>query len=181
MDTESDTCRCRRPDLVPIVDLWTCMACGALSPSSTVQPQTHGSSQEASHDVEGNQSEVCNTDSARTQDWLSTEDLRQQPSVPAYKHTKLDHDLGQKNIRLINLFYGQYDDPIQCSIHHVALEDKPHYEAVSYTWGDEAGDSTLSSTIYCLQTALRVTKNCERALRRIRLPVSKRDPCTNCM
>jgi hypothetical protein len=95
-------------------------------------------------------------------------DLKCQPNVPAYKHAKLDHGKGQKSIHLINLFFGRHDDLIQCSIHHVDLADKPHYEAVSYTWADETGDSTPSSTIHYPQTTLRVTKNSEQALRRIR-------------
>jgi hypothetical protein len=115
-----------------------------------------------------------NKEIASESELLSTHELKHRPDVPAYKHTRLDHDKGQKSMRLINLVYGRYDDPIQCSIHHVNLADNPHYEAVSYAWADEAGDSTLSSTISCSQNALRVTKNCEQALQQIRDPVKNR-------
>jgi hypothetical protein len=57
---------------------------------------------------------------------------------------------------------------MQISLREVRSSDEPEYEALSYTWATENGDTTLSSTVYCEGAAIQVTKNCEDALRRLR-------------
>jgi hypothetical protein len=174
MESDTETCKCRRPDLVNIDDLWTCMACGALSSAKASTNEEQTSAKRIKTSPSDNRGDSGSIQFASESDWLNMDELRHRSNVPAYKHAKLGRDKGQKSIRLINLFFGRYDDPIQCSIHHVDLADRPHYEAVSYTWADETGDANLSSTIYCSKTSLRVTKNCEQALRRIRHPAKSR-------
>jgi hypothetical protein len=38
--------------------------------------------------------------------------------------------------RLLRLMPGKWDDPINCVIEPVDLDEKPTYKALSYTWGD---------------------------------------------
>lgn len=66
------------------------------------------------------------------------------------------------------------NDEIQCRLLHVPLSDAPCYEALSYTWADENGDSSLSSTIKLDKCPFLVTKNLAAALRQLRLSSSER-------
>lgn len=61
------------------------------------------------------------------------------------------------------------DSPIQTYLAEYRLQENPWYEAVSYTWATEEGDCSLSSQIKCGDARLWVTKNCELALRYLRL------------
>lgn len=38
-------------------------------------------------------------------------------------------------IRLLHLNPGSGGEPIECTLVHATLSDKPHYEALSYMWG----------------------------------------------
>ncbi len=44
--------------------------------------------------------------------------------------------LAGRNIRLVNLLPGQFDDDITCTLSIADLENAPKYEALSYVWGD---------------------------------------------
>ena len=62
---------------------------------------------------------------------------------------------------------------------HVKLKIAPltkelYYEALSYTWGTMQGDYSMSSTIFCDGSEIKVTRNCEDALRRLRLEEEER-------
>ena len=57
---------------------------------------------------------------------------------------------------------------MQINLREVRSSDEPEYEALSYTWATENGDTTLSSTVNCEGAAIQVTNNCEDALRRLR-------------
>ncbi|KAF5676174.1 heterokaryon incompatibility protein [Fusarium heterosporum] len=46
--------------------------------------------------------------------------------------------------------------------------DNCRYEALSYTWATDDGDSSLSSSINCEGGTIKVSKNCEKALRKLR-------------
>jgi hypothetical protein len=70
-----------------------------------------------------------------------------------------------------------YDDVIVGHFTLETLKRPPEYTALSYTWADEDGDASLSSSIRIVKppeshdvshTLLRVTRNCELALRRLR-------------
>ena len=90
-------------------------------------------------------------------------------TTETYRYVELNYELGQE-IRLLVIEPGSSKDGIRCNIITVNLLDKPEYEALSYTWATEDGDDSLSQTIYCDThlTTLRVTKNCEAALLRLR-------------
>jgi hypothetical protein len=89
----------------------------------------------------------------------------------SYKH--LNCELGQE-IRLLVLQPGSCTDDITCNIIHANLQDKPNYEAVSYTWATEDGDTAFSETIQCQDMDIPVTKNCLAALRTLRNLTKKR-------
>jgi len=55
-------------------------------------------------------------------------------------------------IRLLVLAAGEPDDVIRCSLTHEILSDKPHYQALSYVWGD----SSQTCEIYCEASLLMV-------------------------
>jgi len=83
-----------------------------------------------------------------------------------YQYTPLHHP---ESIRLLTLLYGEFSSPIRVRLAEVRLSKKPQYEALSYSWATEGGDTSLSSQIVCDEgKTLAVTKNCELALRYIR-------------
>jgi hypothetical protein len=92
-----------------------------------------------------------------------------------YHYSHLNYTLGQE-IRLVILLPGVLDDPVRCEITHVNLEDNPEYDAVSYTWATEYGDSSLSRKINISNGFyfVPVTINCEATLRQLRQPGSRR-------
>ncbi|KAF5510947.1 Heterokaryon incompatibility protein 6, OR allele [Colletotrichum siamense] len=75
-----------------------------------------------------------------------------------------------RKIRLLRLLPGNYRDPLRCKLQTVDLQFKPEYEALSYTWANSNGDSSLSQQIYvgARQDILLITANCANALRRLR-------------
>jgi hypothetical protein len=50
-------------------------------------------------------------------------------------------ELSGNESRILVLRSGQGGDPIQCHLEHFSLDDPPHYEAVSYTWGLDRGEN----------------------------------------
>jgi hypothetical protein len=49
-----------------------------------------------------------------------------------------------KSTRIIKLKAGNFDDPLECSIHHTDLEsDHESYVALSYRWGDPDNITTI--------------------------------------
>ncbi|KAH7078783.1 heterokaryon incompatibility protein-domain-containing protein [Paraphoma chrysanthemicola] len=93
-----------------------------------------------------------------------------------YRYNRLNYERGQE-IRLLRLHpaMNQYER-LTCDIFHVKIADKPVYEALSYTWATEDGDSSLSESIRdrVSGTNIAITKNCEAALRYLRLKGSNR-------
>ncbi|RAK98188.1 HET domain-containing protein [Aspergillus ibericus CBS 121593] len=84
-------------------------------------------------------------------------------------YTKLDPD--KRQIRLASILPGRWSESVSCNLKVVSLDDKPKYEALSYTWGD------LSNKIpICLEESrFLVTKNLHMALRRLRRAAGTRD------
>lgn len=82
----------------------------------------------------------------------------------------------QLEIRLLVLHPGRPEDPLEGDIVGTDLRRRPKYDAVSYTWADESGDDHLSSAIHCLtsDSKISITRNCEAALKRLRLPNKRR-------
>ncbi|KAF2632824.1 hypothetical protein BU25DRAFT_406136 [Macroventuria anomochaeta] len=102
--------------------------------------------------------------------------IRLKPTVipVEYQHTRLHLGLG-KEICLVVLLPGRDLEPLQCEIKHVYLDDKPVFEAVSYTWAGEDGDDSKSRTIQFTNGAImHVTINCEAALLQLRHPSRER-------
>ena len=50
-------------------------------------------------------------------------------------------ELSGNESRILVLHSGQGGDPIQCHLENFSLDDPPHYEAVSYTWGLGRGEN----------------------------------------
>lgn len=85
-----------------------------------------------------------------------------------YQYAPLNYKLGQE-IRLVVLLPGEPADLLRCEIIHVNLEDDPEYDAISYTWATERGDTSLSGLVYCVHGgSISITANCDAALRQVR-------------
>jgi hypothetical protein len=80
--------------------------------------------------------------------------------------------------RLLIISPGSFDDALhgEVIISKFSGTDRPAYEALSYTWADETGDDKRSCEFLCNQDhgIIRITKNCEAAIRRLRLSDQKR-------
>jgi hypothetical protein len=79
-----------------------------------------------------------------------------------YIYKKLDPQ--RREIRLCTLQPGSGDDPVNCTLTTVSLDDKPRYEAVSYVWGD----ASMRQEIVVDSKSLLVTVNLHTALRYLR-------------
>jgi hypothetical protein len=64
-------------------------------------------------------------------------------------------------IRILTVHPGNVPDPIVCSLEVAVLDDRPVYEALSYTWGDP----DITETICVDGVQVAVTVNLENALR----------------
>lgn len=81
-------------------------------------------------------------------------------SVTAYKYKPLE---SPSHIRIIALAPGE--DELKCDIFTVNLDEEPHYEALSYVWGDATKSYNLMiGTGECLQ----ITKSLNNAFRSLR-------------
>ncbi|ROW15166.1 hypothetical protein VPNG_02948 [Cytospora leucostoma] len=74
-------------------------------------------------------------------------------------------DLHTKQIRILRVLPGRYDDPIECELYTAHLGDRPYYEALSYVWGDP----TICKPIFLEGREVQVTTNLRAALRSLRL------------
>ena len=54
--------------------------------------------------------------------------------MPRYEYEPLGTEW---NTRLLEVFPGKEDEPIQCSLTRAILNSAPEYVALSYTWGDK--------------------------------------------
>ena len=91
----------------------------------------------------------------------------EQPTRPsfeqAFHYQPLQQDTDQ--IRLIQIEpAGHISEPLTCRLFHVALADKPRYDALSYRWGDEITKYPLRLN----QNGFLIGKNLEDALRYLR-------------
>ncbi|TVY80845.1 Heterokaryon incompatibility protein 6 OR allele [Lachnellula suecica] len=91
--------------------------------------------------------------------------FRRKTPTAEYIYPPLQHP---DSIRLLELLAGEASDPIRIALSEVRFQDNPEYEALSYTWGGEDGDNTRSCSIDCDGRYIRITKNCEAALRQLR-------------
>ncbi|KAL2692527.1 hypothetical protein Neosp_002937 [[Neocosmospora] mangrovei] len=91
------------------------------------------------------------------------------PGARSYQYQPLDLT-NSRQIRVLVLKAGKLEDPLQCELEHVNLQQGPIYEALSYTWADDKGDDSMSRAIRCGNESqfIGITKNCELALLRLR-------------
>ncbi|KAH7377811.1 hypothetical protein BKA66DRAFT_467265 [Pyrenochaeta sp. MPI-SDFR-AT-0127] len=66
-----------------------------------------------------------------------------------------------RHIRVLILQAGEIQDPIQCVLQMITLDDESGYEALSYTWGDQS----ITKSIEVNKIDIKVTLNLESALR----------------
>lgn len=79
-----------------------------------------------------------------------------------YKSHPIEND--KREIRLVCLMPGFWDDPISCTLKVASLNDAPRYDTLSYAWGDpENTESILLDGRY-----VEVTINLGSALRHLR-------------
>ncbi|KAK1542186.1 heterokaryon incompatibility protein [Colletotrichum paranaense] len=79
---------------------------------------------------------------------------------------------GSQEIRMLELDSGDKDSLLHGSFQNVELDSKrARYEALSYTWADSSGDSTRCRPMFIgsYWDIIPITRNCENALRSIRL------------
>lgn len=79
-------------------------------------------------------------------------------------------DLHRKQIRILLLLPGKEADPIRCELYTAHLCDNPHYEALSYVWGNPK----IVRPIFLEGRQVQVTVNLEAALRSLRLSYEPR-------
>jgi hypothetical protein len=72
--------------------------------------------------------------------------------------------------RYLVLRPGRGEDPLACSLRTSHIHDAPHYEAISYVWGSEI----LDHSVTCGERELFITRNLFTALQRLRLPNASR-------
>ncbi|KAJ8126432.1 hypothetical protein O1611_g7208 [Lasiodiplodia mahajangana] len=73
-------------------------------------------------------------------------------------------DPSKKEIRLLKLLNGGWNDKIRCELYVVSLRDEPKYEALSYAWGSP----TDLVDIVVNGVTFPATQNLHAALRRLR-------------
>ncbi|KAF2096472.1 HET-domain-containing protein [Rhizodiscina lignyota] len=83
---------------------------------------------------------------------------------------------GETAIRLLRIFPGsRFEDQLVVELVTADLSYPPSYDALSYTWGDDTGNIDRSEKLPCKNGGIIcITKNCEAAIRRLRLPRKNR-------
>lgn len=96
-------------------------------------------------------------------------------SKELYQYQNLN---GVDEFRLLILSPGSLNDALHGEVITAKFSGtgRPAYEALSYTWADETGDDKRSSELLCDEdhSIIRITKNCEAAMCRLRLLDKKR-------
>ncbi|KAK4497807.1 hypothetical protein PRZ48_010461 [Zasmidium cellare] len=78
--------------------------------------------------------------------------------------------LGEDGFRLLTVLPGVLNDPVRCQLNHSSLTEQPHYETISYCWGD----ATLRGQIEINGHVTDVTSSAYEAIRRMRLRDAER-------
>ncbi|KAI1458666.1 heterokaryon incompatibility protein-domain-containing protein [Annulohypoxylon moriforme] len=81
------------------------------------------------------------------------------------------------SVRILRLSRGNPKDPLHGVLIPMSLSDDPNFDAVSYTWADETGDSIRRRPLYIGSSwhRLPITNNCASALRRFRQTAQELD------
>ncbi|PMD37540.1 HET-domain-containing protein [Hyaloscypha variabilis F] len=85
-------------------------------------------------------------------------------------YTPLPLETHKDRIRVMELFPGDGDSPIECSILEASLSDPPDYEALSYRWGNVKTQRSISMQ----GKDFEITQNLYTALRHLRCAKQKR-------
>lgn len=137
-------CTCRRPDIWTSSGFDSCLSCGL---------------------------EVCPR-SQIADNGAATEEANVSPSDGVYSYTNLGHR--GKQFRLLILQSQVYGNELCGELVRADLETDLDYEAVSYTWADQTGNSSLSEKIWISGKPLPITPNCAAVLRRFRRANARR-------
>ncbi|KAF2838109.1 hypothetical protein M501DRAFT_1004951 [Patellaria atrata CBS 101060] len=86
---------------------------------------------------------------------------------PQYEYRPLENP---NEIRVLVLEPGREDESVRCYLKHVTLSSKPHYEAISYVWGDP----NVTEKIFCSGGTISITPNLHKALQQLRDEKSER-------
>ena len=80
------------------------------------------------------------------------------------------------HIRLLRISPGSREAALHGTLRVVGLQSRPDYEALSYTWADDHGDSSRSRRMYIgpFWDIIHITANCERALTCLRSTTTPR-------
>ncbi|KAH6865642.1 heterokaryon incompatibility protein-domain-containing protein [Alternaria rosae] len=73
-------------------------------------------------------------------------------------------DASRKEIRLLHVHPGAWNDDIACHLETVSLNDNPKFHAISYVWGDP----TVTLPIRIDGESLEITRNLRNGLQRLR-------------
>ena len=82
----------------------------------------------------------------------------------------------EKFIKLLELYPGQANDNIDCTLLQTELENAPKYKAISYVWGDPAN----KVDILCDGKIIMITQNLKDALLRFELK-DRSQICLGCI
>lgn len=92
-------------------------------------------------------------------------DQAESPSTSQEAQTlQYDRIPQRRSIRVLDLAPGTWDEPVNCSLRIVHLDDDPRYEAISYAWGDYND----RKPVICNGYAITTTHSLFEALQRFR-------------
>ncbi|KAI4866128.1 HET-domain-containing protein [Hypoxylon rubiginosum] len=97
-------------------------------------------------------------------------------SSQAFYYSPLDSNL--REIRVLTLLPGGFDEPLRVSVSTRSLDSNPIYNALSYVWGDPASARNPGNTISIDGSDFPVTTNLLAALRSLRPSAEAADPIT---
>ncbi|KAI1656368.1 HET-domain-containing protein [Daldinia decipiens] len=97
-----------------------------------------------------------------------------------YQYQSLDAmppTTGNLCIRILQLSKGEPEDPLHGRLVIESVDTPPKYEAISYMWANEAGDSVRRRPLYLENNWYRlpITENCAAVLRRFRDRTKSKD------
>lgn len=88
-----------------------------------------------------------------------------QSKMAEERHSYDAIDKTSRDIRILSLLPGEFNDPIECLVHNASIdEDGLNYETLSYVWGDSA----IRTSILVNGQSTEVTTNLGNALRYLR-------------
>jgi len=98
------------------------------------------------------------------------QNISHEPSVSFQNEYKYEALPNSRSFRLLTLKPGTDKDEIKCELKVLAMEEAPHYEALSYVWGS----SERTHTMICKDTPMKITASLDTALRVLRNPSQSR-------